>query len=38
MHAVTMLHRIVSGRCPSLHAKRLASLPAAVEAVISGSR
>lgn len=36
MHALTMLHRIFSSRCPAMHAKRLTSLLAAVEAAISG--
>lgn len=38
MHALTMLHRILSTRLPEIHAKRLTSLLAAVEAVVSGSR
>ncbi len=37
MHAITILHRILSASCPKIHAKRLASLLAAVEAVVSGS-
>ena len=36
MHALTMLHRILSSRCPTMHAKRLTALLAAVEAAISG--
>jgi hypothetical protein len=38
MHAPTILHRILSTSFPEIHAKRLASLPDAVEAVVSGSR
>ena len=38
MHALTILHRILSADIPEIHAKRLASLLAAVEAVVSGSR
>ena len=38
MHALTILHRIVSARLPEIHVKRLASLLAAVEAVVLGSR
>lgn len=38
MHALTILHRILSTSFPEIHAKRLASLLAAVEAVVSGSR
>lgn len=38
MHALSILHRILSARLPDIHAKRLASLLAAVEAVVSGSR
>lgn len=38
MHALSILHRILSARLPEIHAKRLASLLAAVEAVVSGSR
>ena len=38
MHALRILHRLLSTRLPELHAKRLASLLAAVEAVVSGSR
>lgn len=38
MHALTILHRILSAGFPEIHAKRLASLLAAVEAVVSGSR
>jgi len=38
MHAITILHRILSTSFPEIHAKRLASLLAAVEAVVSGSR
>ena len=37
MHALTILHRILSTSFPEIHAKRLASLLAAVEATISGS-
>lgn len=36
MHALTMLHRILSSRCPTMHAKRVTALLAAVEAAISG--
>ncbi len=38
MHALTILHRILSASFPEIHAKRLASLLAAVEAVVMGSR
>jgi hypothetical protein len=38
MHALTILHRILSASFPEIHAKRLASLLAAVEAAVSGSR
>ena len=38
MHALTILHRILSADIPEIHAKRLTSLLAAVEAVVSGSR
>lgn len=38
MHAITILHRILSASFPEIHAKRLASLLAAVEAVVTGSR
>jgi hypothetical protein len=38
MHALTMLHRIVSVSSPEIHAKRLTSLLTAVKAVVSGSR
>jgi len=38
MHVVTILHRILSTSFPKIHAKRLASLLAAVEAVVMGSR
>ena len=38
MHAITILHRIISTSLPEIHAKRLSSLLAAVEAVVSGSR
>src|SRR5574340_515605 len=38
MHALTMLHRILSASFQEIHAKRLASLLVAVEAVVSGSR
>ena len=38
MHALTILHRILSAGFPEIHAKRLASLLAAVEAVVLGSR
>ena len=38
MHVITILHRIFSTSFPEIHAKRLTSLLAAVEAVISGSR
>ena len=37
MHALTILHRILSTSFPEIHAKRLASLLAAVEAVVLGS-
>jgi len=38
MHALTILHRILSTGIPEIHAKRLTSLLAAVEAVVTGSR
>ena len=38
MHTLTILHRILSASFPEIHAKRLASLLAAVEAVVTGSR
>ena len=38
MHARSILHRILSAHLPDIHAKRLASLLVAVEAVVSGSR
>lgn len=38
MHAITILHRILSTSFPEIHAKRLTSLLAAVEAAVSGSR
>lgn len=38
MHALTMLHNILGKSCSEVHAKPLASLMAAVEAVVSGSR
>ena len=38
MHALSILHRIFSTSFPEIHAKRLTSLLAAVEAVVSGSR
>lgn len=38
MHAITILHRILSPGFPEIHAKRLTSLLAAVEAVVSGNR
>ncbi len=38
MHAITILHHILSASLPEIHAKRLTSLLAAVEAVVSGSR
>lgn len=38
MHALTILHRILSTSLPEIHAKRLASLLTAVEAVVCGSR
>lgn len=38
MHAITILHRILSTSLSEIHAKRLASLLAAVEVVVSGSR
>ena len=37
MHALTILHRILSTSFPEIHARRLTSLLAAVEAVVSGS-
>jgi hypothetical protein len=38
MHALTMLRGILARSCPGVHAKRLNSLLAAVEAAVSGSR
>ena len=38
MHVLTILHRILSTSAPEIHAKRLTSLLAAVEAVVMGSR
>jgi hypothetical protein len=38
MHALTILHRIFSTSFPEIHTKRLASLLAAVETVVTGSR
>lgn len=38
MQALTILHRILSENFPAIHAKRLASLLAAVEAAVLGSR
>lgn len=38
MHALTILHRILSASFPEIHSKRLASLLAAVEAAVTGSR
>ena len=38
MHAITILHSILSSSLPEIHAKRPDSLLAAVEAAVSGSR
>jgi Transposase DDE domain len=38
MHALTILHRILSASLPEIHTKRLTSLLAAVKAIVSGSR
>lgn len=38
MHALVMLHRLLAASCPGIHAKRLESLLAAVEAAVCGSR
>ena len=38
MHASAILRRILCVRLPEIHAKRLTSLLAAVDAVVSGSR
>lgn len=38
MHALTILVRILSASLPEIHTKRLTSLMAAVEAVVTGSR
>ena len=38
MHALRILYRILSASLPEIHAKRLASLLAAVEAIVLGSR
>lgn len=37
MHAISMLHRLLSKSCPSIHKKRLTSLCAATDAAVSGS-
>ena len=37
MHALAMLHRLLAACCPRIHTKRLTSLMATVEAVVSGS-
>lgn len=37
MHALAILHRILASSFPEIHAKRLTSLLAAVEAVVTGS-
>jgi len=38
MHAIAILHHILSADIPGIHAKRLTSLLAAVDAMVSGSR
>ena len=38
MHALTILHRILSTSFPEIHAKRLTCLLAAVESVVTGSK
>ena len=38
MHVLTILYRILSTSFPETHTKRLASLLAAVEAVVTGSK
>src|SRR5271165_2867386 len=38
MHAMSILHRALVNCCPRIHAKRLASLMAAVEATLLGSK
>jgi hypothetical protein len=38
MHAMIMLHRMLAQSCAHIHAKRLMSLLAAVEAAVSGSQ
>jgi len=38
MHAIAILYRILSASFPEIHAKRLASLLAAVDTVVFGSR
>ena len=38
MHALTMLHNILTGSCSEIHAKRISSLLATVEALVSGNR
>jgi len=38
MHALTILHRILSVSLPQIHEKRLTSLLAAVETMVKGSR
>jgi hypothetical protein len=37
MHAISMLHRLLSKSCPGIHKKRLTSLCAATDAAVSGS-
>jgi hypothetical protein len=37
MHALSMLHRLLSKNCPHLHRKRLASLCDATQAAVSGA-
>jgi hypothetical protein len=37
MHAISMLHRLLSKNCPRIQKKRLASLCAATNAAVSGS-
>ena len=38
MHALTILHRILSTSFPEIHAKRLTCLLAAVESIVTGSK
>jgi hypothetical protein len=37
MHAISMLHRLLSEHCPSIHKKRVVSLCDVTDAAVSGS-